>query len=261
MFIWSQQSYCINSHDFHWGCRSASLIEGALPCDPPTVGVMGVRKQSMNRRCLQLARWWLEYDPLWWKGRFRPTSAQCPLVGAFRHSFHFFFYFSCINIFPPADGGGSSKNKSYASTSLKYGATITLLTAILSGNIFLIRDEKIYMLWSIVLQKSFAKQAHQSYLRIQQIRSMSQWQECGVWIFIHWNCSNKWYRHYWHERHLLIISRNNMLNDSSKNHQINNFYDLGKLKDIGCFNLLTNFWPGKRWIKNRSVAIYRTTTV
>ena len=200
-------------------------------------------------------------NPLWWKGRFRPTSAQCPLVGAFRHSFHFFFYFSCINIFPPADGGGSSKNKSYASTSLKSGVTITLLPAILSGNIFLIRDEKIYMLWSIVLQKSFAKQAHQSYLRIQQIRSMSQWQECGVWIFIHWNCSNKWYRHYWHERHLLIISRNNMLNDSSKNHQINNFYDLGKLKDIGCFNLLTNFWPGKRWIKNRSVAIYRTTTV
>ena len=200
-------------------------------------------------------------NPLWWKGRFRPTSAQCPLVGAFRHSFHFFFYFSCINIFPPADGGGSSKNKSYASTSLKSGVTITLLPAILSGNIFLIRDEKIYMLWSIVLQKSFAKQAHQSYLRIQQIRSMSQWQECGVWIFIHWNCSNKWYRHYWHERHLLITSRINMLNDSSKNHQINNFYDLGKLKDIGCFNLLTNFWPGKRWIKNRSVAIYRTTTV
>ena len=85
-------------------------------------------------------------NPLWWKGRFRPTSAQCPLVGAFRHSFHFFFYFSCINIFPPADGGGSSKNKSYASTSLKSGVTITLLPAILSGNIFLIRDEKIYML-------------------------------------------------------------------------------------------------------------------
>ena len=68
MFIWSQQSYCINSHDFHWGCRSASLIEGALPCDPPTVGVMGVRKQSMNRRCLQLARWRLEYNPLWGEG-------------------------------------------------------------------------------------------------------------------------------------------------------------------------------------------------
>ena len=131
----------------------------------------------------------------------------------------------------------------------------------MSGNIFLICDEKIYMLWSIVLQKSFAKQAHQSYLKILQIRSMSQWQECGVWIFIHWNCSNKWYRHYWHERHLLITSRINMLNDSSKNHQINNFYDLGKLKDIGCFNLLTNFGPWKRWIKNRSVAIYRTTTV
>ena len=68
MFIWSQQSYSINSHDFHWGCRSASLIEGALPCDPPTVGVMGVRKQSMYYRCLQLARWRLEYNPLWGEG-------------------------------------------------------------------------------------------------------------------------------------------------------------------------------------------------
>ena len=68
MFILFQQSYCSNSHDFHWGCRSASLIEGALPCDLPTVGVMGVRKQSMNRRCLQLARWRLEYNPLWGEG-------------------------------------------------------------------------------------------------------------------------------------------------------------------------------------------------
>ena len=29
---------------------------------------MGVRKQSMNRRCLQLARWRLEYNPLWGEG-------------------------------------------------------------------------------------------------------------------------------------------------------------------------------------------------
>ena len=88
MFIWSQQSYCINSHDFHWGCRSASLIEGALPCDLPTVGVMGVRKQSMNCRCLQLARWRLEYNPLWGKG----VLAK-PHVGAFRSSFYIFFIF------------------------------------------------------------------------------------------------------------------------------------------------------------------------
>ena len=74
----------------------------------------------------------------------------------------------------------SPQKNSYASTSSKSGATITFLPAILPGNIILIRDEKIYMLWSIVLQKSFAKQAqaHQSYLKIQQIRSMSQWQEC-----------------------------------------------------------------------------------
>ena len=68
MFISLERSWYINSHDFHWGCRSASLIEGALPCDLPTVGVMGVRKQSMNCRCLQLARWRLEYNPLWGEG-------------------------------------------------------------------------------------------------------------------------------------------------------------------------------------------------
>ena len=39
-------------------------------------------------------------NPLWWKGRFRPTSAQCPLVGAFRHSFHFFFLFFMHQYFP-----------------------------------------------------------------------------------------------------------------------------------------------------------------
>ena len=36
---------------------------------------------SMYRMCLQLAWWWLEYYPLWWKGRFR--SAQFPQVDAY----------------------------------------------------------------------------------------------------------------------------------------------------------------------------------
>ena len=43
---------------------------------------------SMYRMCLQLAWWWLEYYPLWWKGHFR--SAQCPQVGAFRVWFDIF---------------------------------------------------------------------------------------------------------------------------------------------------------------------------
>ena len=159
-------------------------------------GVMGVRQHSMYHRCLQLARWRMEPILCGGKGVFAQPPHSAHLWAPFVILSIYFFYFSCINISPPADGGRSSKSKSYASTSLKSGATITLLPAILSGNIFLIRDEKIYMLWSIVLQKSFAKQAqaHQSYLKIQQIRSMSQWQECGVWIFIHWNCSNKWCR-------------------------------------------------------------------
>ena len=97
-------------------------------------------------------------NPLWWKGRFRPTSAQCPLVGAFRHSFHFFFYFSCINIFPPADGGGSSKNKSNASTSLKSGATITLLPAscIVRQHIFNLWRENLHAMINC-LTKIFCK--------------------------------------------------------------------------------------------------------
>ena len=57
------------------------------------------------------------------------------------------------------------------------------------------------------------------------------------------------------------IPRINMLNDSGKNPQDNKFYDLGKLKDIGCFNILTILGTGKIKIKIRSVAIYRTTTV
>ena len=52
-----------------------------------------------------------------------------------------------------------------------------------------------------------------------------------------------------------------MLNDSGKDPQDNKFYDLGKLKDIGCFNILTILGTGKIKIKIRSVAIYRTTTV
>ena len=93
MFIWSQQSYCINSHDFHWGCRSASLIEGALPCDPPTVGVMGVRKQSMNRRCLQLARWRLEYNPLWGEGVLAGPLHSALMWAPFNFLFIFLLFF------------------------------------------------------------------------------------------------------------------------------------------------------------------------
>ena len=49
----------------------------------------------MYRWCLQLAssQAMIMYDPLWWKGRFRPTSAQCPQVGAFRFCFDIFSEF------------------------------------------------------------------------------------------------------------------------------------------------------------------------
>ena len=40
-------------------------------------GVKGVRKYSMYDR------WWLEYDCLWCKGYYCPTSALCPQVAAF----------------------------------------------------------------------------------------------------------------------------------------------------------------------------------
>ena len=93
MFIWFQQWYYINSHDFHWGCRSASLIEGALPCDPPTVGVMGVRKQSMNRRCLQLARWRLEYNPLWGEGVLAGPLHSALMWAPFNFLFIFLLFF------------------------------------------------------------------------------------------------------------------------------------------------------------------------
>ena len=96
MFIWSQQSYCIYSHDFHWGCSSASFIEGALPCDLPTMGVIGVRKQSMNHRCLQLARWWLEYNPLWGKGVLA-EPLHSALMWAPSDLLFICFYFLSIN--------------------------------------------------------------------------------------------------------------------------------------------------------------------
>ena len=93
MFIWSQQSYCINSHDFHWGCRSASLIKGALPYDLSTMGVMGMRKQSMNHRCLQLARWWLEYNPLWGKGVLAEPLHSALMWAPFDFLFIFLWFF------------------------------------------------------------------------------------------------------------------------------------------------------------------------
>ena len=93
MFIWFQQWYYINSHDFHWGCRSASLIEGALPCDPPTVRVMGVRKQSMNHRCLQLASWRLEYNPLWGEGILAGPLHSALMWASFDFLFMFLLFF------------------------------------------------------------------------------------------------------------------------------------------------------------------------
>ena len=73
---------------------SPPLVELALPYDPQGRW-WEWGNNSMYRRCLQLARWWLEYDPLWWKGRFRPTSAQCPQVGAFRFSHQTLFFIKC----------------------------------------------------------------------------------------------------------------------------------------------------------------------
>ena len=64
-----------------------------MPCDLPTVGVMGVRKQLTYYSCLKLARWRLEYNPLWGKRRFSRTSAQCPHVGVFWFSFYVSFIF------------------------------------------------------------------------------------------------------------------------------------------------------------------------
>ena len=93
MFISLERSWYINSHDFHWGCRSASLIEGALPCDLPTMGVMGVRKQSMNHRCLQLARWRLEYNPLWGKGVLAEPLHSALMWAPFDLLFIFFLFF------------------------------------------------------------------------------------------------------------------------------------------------------------------------
>ena len=70
---------------------SPPLVEWALSYDPQGRW-WEWGNNSMYRRCLQLARWWLEYNPLWWKGRFRPTSAQCPQVGAFHVCFVFSFW-------------------------------------------------------------------------------------------------------------------------------------------------------------------------
>ena len=66
---------------------------------------MGVRKQSMNRRCLQLAMWLLEYNPLWGEG-----VLAGPLHSILM-SFQFSFYVSFIlwAEVPPFLNGGILK--------------------------------------------------------------------------------------------------------------------------------------------------------
>ena len=71
---------------------SPPLIEWALP-DDPQGRWWEWGNNSMYCRYLELAWWRLEYDPLWWKGRFRPTSAQCLQVGIFHFCYTLFSEF------------------------------------------------------------------------------------------------------------------------------------------------------------------------
>ena len=93
MFICCQQSYYINSHDFHWGCVQPSFGRRGTAIWSP-VGVMGVRKHSMYRRCLQLAWWRMDRSSVLERA-YCPTSAQCPQVGAFRFSHQTLFFIKC----------------------------------------------------------------------------------------------------------------------------------------------------------------------
>ena len=54
---------------------------------------MGVRKQSMNRRCLQLARWRLEYNPLWGEGVSAGPLHSALMWAPFNFLFIFLLFF------------------------------------------------------------------------------------------------------------------------------------------------------------------------
>ena len=80
------------SHDFHWGCVQPSLgRRGTVKRSP--VGVMGVRKQSMHYRCLQLAWWRLEYNPLWGKGILAGPLHSALMWTPFDFLFIFLWFF------------------------------------------------------------------------------------------------------------------------------------------------------------------------
>ena len=53
---------------------AAALLWSNGHCHMILRGGDGSEETFIHRRCLQLARWWLEYNSLWWEGRFRPTS-------------------------------------------------------------------------------------------------------------------------------------------------------------------------------------------
>ena len=92
MFKCCQQSYYINSHDFHWGCVQPSFgRRGTVKWSP--VGVMGVRKQSMYYRCLQLAWWRLEYNPLWGEGVLAGPLHSALMWAPFDFLFIFLWFF------------------------------------------------------------------------------------------------------------------------------------------------------------------------
>ena len=94
----------LNTLDFHWGCSSAPLVEWVLPYDLRW-WVMGVRKHSMYRRCLQLA-WW-RMEPILCVGKgVLPNLRTVPTSG--RLSFfspNSFFLWNAKSKLPPWCGG------------------------------------------------------------------------------------------------------------------------------------------------------------
>ena len=158
-------------------------------------GVMGVRQHSMYHRCLQLARWRMEPILCGGKGVFAQPPHSAHLWAPFVILSISFFYFSCINISPPSDGGGKSTKKQLCQHQFEIWCDNNFLAS------YIARQHNFNSWWENLhamincLTKIFCKTSTSTSIVPKDTTDKKYVAMTGVWIFIHWNCSNKWCRH------------------------------------------------------------------
>ena len=106
-----------------------------------------------------------------------------------------FFYFSCINISPPSDGGGKSTKKQLCQHQFEIWCDNNFLAS------YIARQHTFNSWWENLhamincLTKIFCKTSTSTSIVPKDTTDKKYVAMTGVWIFIHWNCSNKWCRH------------------------------------------------------------------